>query len=192
MFNIFYIDKKPLQQNKNYTKNILVKIKDKKTIYSIGCILLQLENEFKIIYRFYKIHAFTNGISLEYINHILTQHFPKEISYIILKSYLKNNVSFISIKNNNNQNTFKIISYLTYSEEEKKYKTNIINKQNTILHKEKFNISSNISKNLEVFINNNQKKNIDNIFYLNNQNIEYSNIYKIYSADIAWGINFYN
>lgn len=192
MFNIFYIDKKPLQQNKNYTKNILVKIKDKKTIYSIGCILLQLENEFKIIYRFYKIHAFTNGISLEYINHILTQHFPKEISYIILKSYLKNNVSFISIKNNNNPNTFKIISHLTYSEEEKKYKTNIINKQNTILHKEKFNISSNISKNLEVFINNNQKKNIDNIFYLNNQNIEYSNIYKIYSADIAWGINFYN
>ena len=192
MFNIFYIDKKPLQQNKTYTKNILVKIKDKKTIYSIGCILLQLENEFKIIYRFYKIHAFTNGISLEYINHILTQHFPKEISYIILKSYLKNNVSFISIKNNNNPNTFKIISHLTYSKKEQKYRTNIINKQNTILHKEKFNISSNISKNLEVFINNNQKKNIDKIFYLNNQNIEYSNIYKIYSADIAWGINFYN
>ena len=192
MFNIFYIDKKPLQQNKTYTKNILVKIKDKKTIYSIGCILLQLENEFKIIYRFYKIHAFTNGISLEYINHILTQHFPKEISYIILKSYLKNNVSFISIKNNNNPNTFKIISHLTYSKKEQKYKTNIINKQNTILHKEKFNISSNISNNLEVFINNNQKKNIDKIFYLNNQNIEYSNIYKIYSADIAWGINFYN
>ena len=189
MFNIFYIDKKPLQQNKTYTKNILVKIKDKKTIYSIGCILLQLENEFKIIYRFYKIHAFTNGISLEYINHILTQHFPKEISYIILKSYLKNNVSFISIKNNNNPNTFKIISHLTYSKKEQKYRTNIINKQNTILHKEKFNISSNISKNLEVFINNNQKKNIDNIFYLNNQNIEYTNIYKTYSADIAWGIN---
>lgn len=188
MFNIFYIDKKPLQQNKNYTKNILVKIKDKKTIYSIGCILLQLENEFKIIYRFYKIHAFTNGISLEYINHILTHHFPQEISYIILKSYLKNDVSFISIKNNN-PNTFKIISHLTYSKKEQKYRTNIINKQNTILHKEKFNISSNISKNLEVFINNNQKKNIDNIFYLNNQNIEYSNIYKTYSADIAWGIN---
>ena len=114
MFNIFYIDKKPLQQNKTYTKNILVKIKDKKTIYSIGCILLQLDNEFKIIYRFYKIHAFTNGISLEYINHILTHYFPKEISYIILKLYLKNDVSFISIKNNN-PNTFKIISNLTYS-----------------------------------------------------------------------------
>tara|TARA_B110001452_G_scaffold27923_2_gene21896 strand:- start:2368 stop:2943 length:576 start_codon:yes stop_codon:yes gene_type:complete len=189
MFNIFYIDKKPLQQNKNYYKNILVKIKDKKTIYSIGCILLQLDNQLKIIYRFYKIHAFTNGISLEYINHILTNHFPKEISYIILKSYLKNDVSFISIKNNNNPNTFKIISNLTYSEEENKYKTNIINKQNTILHKEVFNISSNISKNLEVFINNNKKKNLDNIFYLNNPNIEYSNIYKIYSSDIAWGIN---
>lgn len=189
MFNIFNIDKKPLKQNKNYTKNILVKIKNKKIIYSIGCILLQLENEFKIIYRFYKIHAFTNGISLEYINHILTHHFPKEISYIILKSYLKNNVSFISIKNNN-PNTFKIISNLTYSEEEKKYKTNIINIQNNFLHKEIFDISSNISKNLEIFINNNKKKNIEDIFYLNNPNIEYSNIYNIYSADIAWGINF--
>jgi len=190
MFNIFYIDKKPLKQNKNYTKNILVKIKDKKTIYSIGCILLQQDNLFKIIYRFYKIHAFTNGISLEYINHILTQNFPKEISHIILKSYLKNDVSFISIKDNNNPNTFKIISNLTYSEEEKKYKTNIINKQNTILYKEIFNISSNISKNLELFINNNKKKNIEDIFYLNNSNIEYSNIYKTYSGDIAWGINF--
>ena len=189
MFNIFYIDKKPFKQNKNYTKNILIKIKNKKTIYSIGCILLQLENEFKIIYKFYKIHAFTNGISLEYINHILTQHFPKEISYIILKSYLKNDVSFISIKNNN-PSTFKIISNLRYSEEEKKYKTNIINKQNTVLHKEIFDISSNISKNLEIFINNNKKKYIEDIFYLNNPNIEYSNIYKIYSTDIAWGINF--
>ena len=158
MFNIFYIDKKPLEQNKNYNKNILVKMKNKKTIYSIGCILLQQDNLFKIIYRFYKIHAFTNGISLEYINHILTHNFPKEISHIILKSYLKNDVSFISIKNNNNPNTFKIISNLTYSEEEKKYKTNIINKQNTILHKEIFDISSNISKNLELFINNNKKK----------------------------------
>ena len=157
MFNIFNINKKPLEENKNYNKSILVKIKDKKTIYSIGCILLQQDKLFKIIYRFYKIHSFTNGISLEYINHILTQHFPKEISYIILKSYLKNDVSFISIKNNNH-NTFKIISNLTYSEEEKKYKTNIINKQNTILDKEIFNISSNISKNLEVFINNNKKK----------------------------------
>ena len=190
MFNIFYIDKKPFQQNKNYTKNILVKIKNKKTIYSIGCILLQLENEFKIIYRFYKIHAFINGISLEYINHILTHHFPEEISYIILKSYLKNDVSFISIKNNNNPNTFKIISHLSYSKKEKKYKTNIINKQNTILYKEIFNISSNISKNLELFINNNKKKNIEDIFYLNNSNIEYSNIYKTYSTDIGWGINF--
>ncbi len=157
MFNI-YIDKKPLEQNKNYNKSILVKMKNKKTIYSIGCILLQQDNLFEIIYRFYKIHSFTNGISLEYINHILTHHFPQEISYIILKSYLKNDVSFISIKNNNNPNTFKIISNLTYSEEEKKYKTNIINKQNTILHKEIFNIFSNISKNLEVFINNNKKK----------------------------------
>lgn len=28
------------------------------------------------------------------------------------------------------------------------------------------------------------------MFNLNNPNIEYSNIYKIYSTDIAWGINF--
>ena len=76
MFDIFYIDGKPLQQNKNYYRNILVKIKDKETIYSLGCILLQIENEFKISYKFYKIYSFENNNSLEYIDYILTKKFP--------------------------------------------------------------------------------------------------------------------
>lgn len=189
MFDIFYINKNPIQQNKNYYKNVLVKIKDEKNIYSLGCILLQNKNEFKIIYRFYKIYSFTNNISLEYINHILTKNFPKEIAYTILNSYLKNDVSFRSIKDNNASDTFKIISNVKYCEEEKTYKYNIENKYKAILHKDELNIASYISKNLEILVNNNITKNLDNIFYLNKHNIEYSNIYKINSTIIAWGIN---
>ena len=122
MFDKFYIDKNTIQENKNYYKNVLVKIKNEKKIYSLGCILLQNKNEFKIIYKFYKIYSFTNNISLEYINHILTKKFPKEIAYIILNSYLKDDVSFLSIKNNNSSDTFKIISNVKYCEEENKSK----------------------------------------------------------------------
>lgn len=189
MFNIFYINKNLIQENKNYYKNVLVKIKDKKNIYSLGCILLQNKNEFKIIYKFYKIYSFTNNISLEYINHILTKKFPKEIAYIILNSYIKDDVSFFSIKDNNSSNTFKIISNIKYCEEEKTYKYNIENTFKAVLYEDELNIASFISKNLETIINNNTTKNLDDIFYLNNHNIEYSNIYKINSSIIAWGIN---
>tara|TARA_B100000575_G_C23057442_1_gene608760 strand:- start:306 stop:881 length:576 start_codon:yes stop_codon:yes gene_type:complete len=188
MYDIFYIDKNPIKKNKNYYKNVLVKIKDEKYIYSLGCILLQNKNQFKIIYKFYKIYSFTNNISLEYINHILTKKFPEEIAYIILNSYLKNDVSFISIKDNNASDTFKIISNIKYCEEENTYKYNIENKFKTILYKDELNIASFISKNLEIILNNNTTKNLDNIFYLNNNNIEYSYIYKINSSIIAWGI----
>ena len=177
-----------IQQNKNYYRNILVKIKNKKTIYSLSCILSQNKNEFKIIYRFYKIYSFTNNISLEYINHILTEKFPKEIAYIILSSYLKNDVSFRSTKDNHFSN-IKIISNIKYCEKEKIYKYNIENNSKAILYKDELNIASSISKNLVSLINNNTTKNLDNIFYLNNHNIEYSNIYKINSTTIAWGIN---
>ena len=88
MFDKFYIDKNPIQENKNYYKYVLVKIKNEKKIYSLSCILLQNKNEFKIIYKFNKIYSFINNISLEYINHILTKKFHKEF-YIILKSYQK-------------------------------------------------------------------------------------------------------
>lgn len=189
MFDKFYIDKNTIQENKNYYKNVLVKIKNEKKIYSLGCILLQNKNEFKIIYKFYKIYSFTNNISLEYINHILTKKFPKEIAYIILNSYLKDDVSFLSIKDNNSSDTFKIISNVKYCEEEKIYKYNIENNFKVVLYKDELNIASFISKNLETIINNNTTKNLDNIFYLNNHNIEYSNIYKINSTIIAWGIN---
>tara|TARA_Y100000741_G_scaffold363389_1_gene351536 strand:- start:5646 stop:6266 length:621 start_codon:yes stop_codon:yes gene_type:complete len=179
-----------MQQNKNYYKNVLVKIRNEKKIYSLGCSLLQNKNEFKIIYKFYKIYSFTNNISLEYINHILTEKFPKEIAYTILISYLKNDVSFFSIKDNNSSDTFKIISYIKYCKEEKTYKYNIQNKCKAILYKDEFNIASSIAKNLETSINNNTTKNLDNIFYLNNHNIEYSNIYKINNHNIiAWGID---
>ena len=99
---------------------------------------------------------------IKYINHILTEKFPKEIASTILSSYLKNNVSFISIKDNNSK---------------------------TILYKNEFNIASSISKNLETLINNNKIKYLDKIFYLNDHNIEYNNIYKINSGIIGWGIN---
>lgn len=189
MFDNFYIDKNPIQENKNYYKYVLVKIKNEKKIYSFSCILLQNKNEFKIIYKFYKIYSFINNISLEYINHILTKKFPKEIAYIILKSYLKDDVSFLSVKDDNSSDTFKIISNVKYCEEEKIYKYNIENTFKTVLYKDELNIVSYISKNLETIINNNTTKNLDNIFYLNNHNIEYSNIYKINSSIIAWGIN---
>lgn len=188
MVNHIYtgINKELIKQNKNYYRNILIKLKNKNTIYSVGCIILHTTNKFKLLCRFYKIYSFKYNIPLDYINNILINKFPNEINYIILNSYLKNDVSFYSRKNNKNSNTLKIVSDINYCEKDKIYKTYMNN--TFFLHTNEFDITLNISKNLEKIINNNITTNLDTIFNLNN-NIQYSNIHKIFSTKNGWGIN---
>lgn len=181
-----------IKENKNYYKNILVKIKNKNKIISIHCTISYSNNNYKLITTFSKIYSFKTNISLEYINKILTFIFPNDIIYKILIFYLKNDISFI---NNRKKNIFtnKIITNINYNDYLNLYKINK-NKEIKTNYEDNKNIELILSKNYENLLNKNKNFNIDHIFNkqlidMFNNKIEYSILYKIYNTNIGWGIN---
>lgn len=179
---------------KKYYKNIIAKIKDKETILSIASIMTFLEDKsaFKIVFRLYRIKSFTNNIFLEDIYKILSNKFTSDLVYKIIELYLKNDVSFDSIKNcKGDNNTIKIITNIKYSKKLKNYQTFI--EYPPLLHiKDSVIIRiliSNISKNLDSLLNSNKFVNINDIFAIKNNQIEFYVVHKIYNSYNGWGIS---
>jgi len=189
------IDNEPIKENKNYYINLLVKKRENNNngrgaTYSIACIVSLSNGKIKIICRYYKVYSFTNNIPLDYINNILTKKFPLGVSDNILNSYLNDDVYFKSIQECENSNTLKIESIIHFCEKEKSNKihhTNICLK--SILFKDVYQFSSNISKKLKKYLDSDDFFHINDIFNLHDDDdIEYCNIHKIINEGIAWGI----
>lgn len=187
------INNEPIEENKNYYINLLIKKKRNNNnggaTYSIGCIVSLSNGKFKIICRYYKVYSFINNIPFDYINNIITKKFPLGVSDNILNSYLNTDVSFKSIQECKNSNTLKIESIIHFCEKEKSNKihhTNICLK--SILFKDAYQFSSNISKNLKKYLDLDDIFHINDIFNLHDDDIEYCNIHKIINGDIAWGV----
>lgn len=187
-----------IKENKNYYKNIIVNMKNKDKIISLGCIISSnssdnLYNDFKITTRFYKIYSFKNNLSLEYTNRIIRDAFPHDITDRILFFYLKNDVSFTSIKEdkkNRKYNTLKIIADIRYSNKCNLYET-FINKpiSDYISIKDCSYIVYKISKKFQKLLNNRKSFDINEIFNFSDNEVEQCIAHNIYSSQIGWGIN---
>ena len=173
---------------KNYI-NFLVKLKDSDTYISIGCIISFLNNksihkEYELISRFYKIKSFQYDIPLDYVHLIMKKIYPQDIVYKIIEFYLKDDVSFSSIRLKNNSNTIKTIAKLKYSEKNQKYINDTKLSDNNIVDL----ITSNITNNFQNKLNKKKSFDINDIFIINRDNVKLSSVYKINNNKKAWGI----
>lgn len=175
-------------KSKNYI-NFLVKLKDPDTYISIGCIISFLNNkslhkEYQLISRFYKIKSFQYDIPLDYVHLIMKKMYPEEIVYKIIEFYLKDDVSFSSIRLKNDSSTIKTIAKVKYSEKNQKYINDKKLSDNNIVEL----ITSNITDNFEDRLNKKKDFDINNIFIINKDKVELCRVYKINNNKKAWGI----
>jgi len=173
---------------KNYI-NFLVKLKGSDTYISIGCIISFLNNkslhkEYELISKFYKIKSFQYDIPLDYVHLIIKKIYPEDIVYKIIEFYLKDDVSFSSIRLKNDSNTIKTIAKVKYSEKNKKYVNDKKLSDNNIVDL----ITSNITDNFEDRLNKKKDFDINSIFIINKEIVELCRVYKINNNKKAWGI----
>ena len=169
--------------------NFLVQLKDSNTYISIGCIISFLNNkslykEYELIYKFYKIKSFQYDIPLDYVYLILKNVYPQDILYKIIEFYLKDDVSFSSMKLKNDTNTIKTIAKLKYSEQNRKYINDTKLSNNNIVDL----ITSNITDNFENRLNEKKIFDINDIFVIDKNKAELCKVYKINNNKKAWGI----
>lgn len=195
--NKIKINGQDIEIDKKYYKNILVKLKNNNNIYSIGCIFNISKNlsRLNIVNRFYKIRSFVNEIPLDYVNLMLKNKLPIELVNKILFYFLKDDVSFRPIQNKK-YSTFTIKYNVFYHNDLNKFQTTV---GNIPYVSDEFNsknikhcsfISSIISDNILNLINTNNTFELNKIFYLTDENIEYCLNYYINSTKQGWGINF--
>ena len=179
--------------SKTVYKNICVKSKNSDDIFDVGCIISSNENyynkkDYQIISRFYKIHSIEDMISVDYILKILKKKFPVDISYKIIESYLRNNISFKSLASEKTDH--KITIDIKYSA--KLYQKNTI--YNSFLYNNHVcnRIITKITDNFVELLNNNNFSNINNIFCLKNDpEIDFCVIHKIKNCKdpfYGWGM----
>ena len=177
-------------------RNILINLSESNKIFEIGTIFSH-ENNFeeeiyKITLRFYKIYSFeNNSISLDYVNKIIKDISPSDVNNEILQFYLKDNVSFISVNEYGNKNTLQIILSISFCNKTKSYKiknnkSDINCNDSNIIKK----IISKISDNLINVLNYNIPLEIDNIFKINDDDVEFCIIHKIGVSKNGWSINY--
>ena len=163
-----------MNNDKLYYKNILIKLKNRDFIVSVGVILSFSKIpsfNFKMVNRFYKIYTFENRIPLEVTTKIINKIFPIEIADKVLMFYLKNDVSFKAICSNNSNNTFKITNNIQYIDNLNSYQCITENqtiKNNDNIKEECMYISSMFSKNIKKLLNDKNSFDVSNIFKLDN------------------------
>ena len=192
-------------ENKPYYKSIFAKIKNKNSIISMSLRISysnekpmkELDKEFKIRSRLYKIRNNTNNIPFEYVYKIIKKKFNQDIANTIILFYLRDSISFTSMTVKNS-NTIEINICIKYSEKINKYKS-FIDYQNSDLHQDFKTIKifvSLIAERFEYFMNNSKIFDISDIFINNNYDmidffVDYKifNTYKRYGGN-GWGIEF--
>ena len=198
------INGQSIEIEKKYYKNILVKLKNNNKIFSIGCIVnlskdLQ-ENtsnlNLNIVNRFYKIYSFQNEIPFDYVNIVLKKIFSIELVNKILFFYLKDDISFRSVKKKNSFFTFTMKYKLIYDKASNNYQTTLDNIPDI---KDDFNsknikqcshIASILTNNILKLLKSNKNFEINKFFYLTDKNIEYCFDYYINSTKCGWGMYF--
>lgn len=176
-----------VKKNNKYYKNILINTTNNKII-SLGCIISSyISGNYRISISFYKIYSFKNDICLDNINQIIKKKFPYDITNKILTSYLRNDVSFKSIKEDTH-NTLKLTANINYCNNLYKIFISKSTLDNIFIN-ENYSIFYKISKKFETLLNNKTSFNIDEIFNINDDKIDECIVYNINSTSCGWGIN---
>ena len=175
--------------NYNIYENSIIKMKDKDSIINIGFQLSSPnKNCFIISTRFYKIYSYRYNIPIDYIFKIFNLFFPKEISINILKFYFRNDISFRSFKDNNNTLRYKHKMEIIPNNLGKFY----INTSNILPYNSKnqnYDIASIILNKFKKLLTYNEKFDTNEIFRLDDINIDFCFQHKIINSNIAWGIS---
>lgn len=181
--------------NYNFYQNLIIKMKDKDSIINIGFQLsTPIKNCFIISTRFYKIYSFRDDIPIDYILKIFNLIFPNEISIYILKFYLRNDISFRSIEDTNKntlryQQKLEIIPNFLGQFSIKTFNILPHNSSYFKNQKENFDIASMIFNKFKKLLTYNEKFDTNEIFRLDDTNIDFCYQHKIFSSDIAWGFS---
>lgn len=177
-----------VKKHNKYYKNVIINMTNNNKIISLGCIISSyISGNYKITIRFYKIYSFENNICLDNINQIIKKKFPYDITTKILTSYLKNDVSFKSIKEDT-YNTLQLTANINYCNN--LYKIFISKSTlDNIFTNENYSIFYKISKKFETLLNNKKSFDIDEIFNINDDKIDECIVCNINSTSCGWGIN---
>jgi len=178
-------------KNKLY-ENLIIKMKDDDSIIEVGFILSSLKkNNFIISTRFYKIYSYIFEISIDYIFKIINKVFPKDISINILRFYLRNDISFRSIEGTNKDTLIhqQKIEVIPNALGDFSIETSDISSRNSIfLKNQKMDIASIIFNKFKRLLTHTEIFDINDIFKLDDENIDFCYQHKIFSSDIAWGL----
>ncbi len=173
--------------NKKYYHNVIVKLKNNPTILSLSLQTIFNVDSITFQTRFYKIKSFHSNIDLQYIIKLISYKFPDDIISNIIKYYVQDNVSFFSIKMDKTYNTMKYTTNISY--DNSLHSIECDSKENNIMCDL---IVERISKHLKSLLNSKKNIDINNIFLIKDDYIDYSFYYKIYSTKKGWGIEWKN
>lgn len=173
--------------NKKYYHNVIVKLKNNSTILSLSLQTIFNIDSITFQIRFYKIKSFHSDIDLQYIIKLISYKFPDDIINNIIKYYVQDNVSFFSIKKDKTYNTMKYTTNISY--DNSLYSIENDSKENNIMCDL---IVERISKHLKNLLNSKKSIDINNIFSIKDDYIDYCFNHKIYSTKNAWGIEWKN
>ncbi len=188
--SFIYKNEEQILEDKKYYNNIISKIKDYDDILLI-CSDIRFSNIYEtfvenivINLRFYKPIRFkNNNISLEIIYKYLMKKLPNELVLKIFKYYLNDNISFKYIKE----------KYINPIQVNIKY-CNKLNNYISIINETKNYIVRDILvlkliENCKKILNNKKKIDIQNIFELNDKDIELNNLFNIkIGKNVGWGL----
>ena len=184
-----------IKNEKYYYYNALVKFKNSTTVLSFSTSISFTLNSADFNMRFYKIKSFHNDIQLQYIIKLITKKFTTDIADNIIKHYVKDNVSFFSMKKDNTYNTIQYYRKINYNNNLNKYKldTNYpkCNSKNNDIIKS-YLITKKISEHFEYILNSNISFDLNSIFFIKDKDVDFCFPHKIYSTKNGWGITWNN
>lgn len=184
-----------IKNNKYYYYSALVKFKNSTSILSFSSRISFTLNSVDFNLRFYKIKSLNNNILLQYIIKLITKKFPTDIVDNIIKYYVKNNISFFSIKKDNTYNTIQYYRKINYNHNINKYKLDIdypkCNSKNNDIIKSDL-ITKKISEHFTTILNSNISFDLNSIFFIKDKDIDFCFPHKIYSTKNGWGITWNN
>jgi hypothetical protein len=134
--------------------------------------------------------------------YILKKKYNEDILKIIIKYYLQDDVSFKPITKANDYNTIKLENEIIFSEKLQLYQLfndyNNFNNQIFINYNIIKYISYTFSNNFQNLLNNKKSFNLDKIFFIDNNDIDFCKIFIIYNKtecvtrkiNKGWGIRF--
>ena len=169
-------------------------MKDEASYINMGFILYSLDkNSYMMSTRFYKLYSHRFDIPVDYIFKIINRIFPNDVLINILRFYLRNDISFRSIDDTNRntlryQQKIKIIPD-AFGDLSIKSSDILLSELRHLKNgKRYYDIALLIFNKFKKLLINNETFEINDIFKIDDENVDFCYQHKIFSSNIAWGL----